>query len=108
MLPPLTPPYLTLELSYQFLPISWSRGFGTESLKAVLDACRAAKEFWSPWDRVFVRAIVVEENAASMKVAQKSGLKDCGGYVWEGEKVFLAGRWSGREELRVWGSWVSE
>jgi len=104
--PPQSPPYLVVELSYQLLSSSWSHGFATESLSAVFDACRVTKDFWSPWERVYVRAIVNAPNAASLRVVEKAGLREVGVYVWEGEKVWMAGRWTGREELRIWGAWL--
>jgi hypothetical protein len=57
---------------------------------------------------VYVRAIVVAENTASMRVVEKGGLSELGVVMWEGEPVWLAGRMSGREELRIWGGWLVE
>ena len=101
-------PYLILELSYQFLPVSWSHGFATESLAAVFTGCRQAKGYWTPLEKVYVRAIVNVPNKASLRVVEKVGLKELGLFVWEGEEVWMAGKWTGREELSIWGRWLAE
>ena len=44
------PATLTVELTYQFLPIGWGRGYAAESLEAVFEACKRARSFWKPFD----------------------------------------------------------
>jgi RimJ/RimL family protein N-acetyltransferase len=99
---------LSVEISYQFLPTAWSRGFATESVTAVLSACRQAKSFWAPFEGVYVRAIVNAENPASLGVMRKSGMGDLGLWQWTGEKVWLAGEWRDQSDLFIWGMWLIE
>ncbi|KAH7381342.1 GNAT family acetyltransferase-like protein [Phaeosphaeria sp. MPI-PUGE-AT-0046c] len=100
---------LTMELGYLFLPVAWSRGFATESVKAVLGACKSApKEMWFPWEKVFVQAIVDKENAGSRRVMEKSEMRALGDYRWEGNEVWMSGRWRGWMELMFWGMWIVE
>jgi RimJ/RimL family protein N-acetyltransferase len=102
-----SPSVLTVELGYLFLPSSWSRGFATESLAAVIAAYRAVPMgFWAPFEKVYCQAIVDAGNAASLKVMQKSALESLGVHVWEGEPAWMAGEMRGRMELAIWGCWV--
>jgi len=50
--------------------------------------------------------MVVSENKASLGVVGKAGLRELGVFVREGEGLWLGGKWSTREELRIWGGWV--
>ena len=101
------PTTLTVELAYQFLPIGWGRGFATESLEAVFEACKRARSFWKPFDKVHVRAIVNEGNPASLRVMEKTGMTKCGIYVWTG-KIWLAGEWRERDNLHIFGMHLLE
>jgi RimJ/RimL family protein N-acetyltransferase len=96
---------LTVELSYMILPISWSKGYATESLKAVYETCKV-RSFWTPFNKVYIRAIVNEENLASMRVMEKTGMTKRGVYEWRGEKVFLAGQWRTQGLLHVYGVYL--
>lgn len=109
-----SPTILTLELGYGFLPRGWGAGYATESIAAVLSACRNPKnlEFWAPYTNIFVRAIVNIDNPASVRVMEKVGLlKRMGEYVWRAEEgdekgVFLAGRWWVESTILVFGGWL--
>jgi RimJ/RimL family protein N-acetyltransferase len=97
---------LTVELGYLFLPVSWSRGFATESVTAVLRTCRGAPGFWEPYTRVYVRAVVSVENSGSLKVVEKIGMEELGVHEWKGEKAWFAGMWRDRLEFGIWGTWM--
>ncbi|KAH5118868.1 hypothetical protein HBI46_080530 [Parastagonospora nodorum] len=93
---------LNLELGYQYLPLAWGKGYATEALPAVFDACRALGR------KVFLRAIVDAENGGSLKVMGKSGMRELGVHEWRGEKAYMAGEWRGRMVLWIWGMWLAE
>jgi RimJ/RimL family protein N-acetyltransferase len=99
---------LSAELAYEFLPQAWGRGFATEALEAFFDACKRSTNFWAPYERVYMRAIVNEENPASLKVMSKVGMKDKGVYVWTGRPVWLAGKWTERSDLHICGKYLLE
>ncbi|EEP77821.1 predicted protein [Uncinocarpus reesii 1704] len=99
---------LTTELGYSFLPTGWGKGYATESLKAVLESCKRAQSFWAPFSKVYVRAIVNEENPASLRVMEKAGVPKKGVYVAEGEPIFLAGKWRGMANLHIYGMYLIE
>lgn len=102
-------PILTLELAYSFLPSSWGSGFATEAVSAVLYACKQenAKRFWTPFEKVYVRAIVNGANSASLKVVRKVGLVERGVYEWTG-RIWLAGGWRTKDDLHIWGGYLVE
>jgi RimJ/RimL family protein N-acetyltransferase len=99
---------LNVEIGYSFLPTVWSRGFATESVTAVLSACRRAKDFWAPFERVYMCAIVNVENLASLGVMRKSGMGELGVWEWTGKEIWLAGKWRDKGYLCVWGMWLVE
>lgn len=99
---------LNIELGYQYLPVAWNKGYGTESLTAVFGACKRAPFFWSPFEKVYVRAIVNAENPASRRVMAKAGMTELGVYVWTGKAVWLAGQWTERSDLHIFGRFLLE
>jgi len=90
---------LTVELAYTLLPIAWGKGYATESVDAVFESCKRARAFWTPFSKVYIRAIVNEGNPASRRVMDKIGMTNKGIYNWTGH-IFLAGEW--REQDRLW------
>lgn len=99
---------LNIELGYGYLPAAWNKGYGTESLSAVFEACKRTLAFWAPFEKVYVRATVNAENAASQRVMAKTGMTELGVYVWKGKAVWLAGQWTERSELHVFGMFLLE
>ena len=100
---------LAIEAAYAFLPAGWGKGFATESVNAMLAAAeRVDKEFWKPWDKVYVRAMVNAENPASLRVMEKTGLKRRGEFEWKGEPIYLAGEWRVTGTLVIWGMMLVE
>lgn len=109
LFPPSTqsPEVLTLELGYQYLPSAWGKGFAGESLGAVFSVVkRAASTFWTPYYKVYVRAIVNSENPASQRVMAKLGVQQLGMYQWAGESLFLGGKWRDRDDLWIYGMFL--
>ena len=102
-----TPPTLCLELAYLFLPVAWRKGFATESLNAVLEACRRSLDSkdssWSPFSNLAVRAIVNGLNPASLRVMEKTGMAFRGVHELDGRRVWLAGEWREKHVLHVFG-----
>ncbi|CAO1606168.1 hypothetical protein XANCAGTX0491_009669 [Xanthoria calcicola] len=98
-----TTPTLSTEISYLFLPLAWGKGYATESVNAVFEACQRARAFWAPFANVYVRAIVNRENPASLKVMGKTGMVERGVHEWSGEPIFLAGEWTVRSTLHIFG-----
>jgi RimJ/RimL family protein N-acetyltransferase len=104
----LTSECLIVELGYQFLPGAWGKGFATESINAVFEACKKEKNFWEPYKKMFVRAIVNAENPASQRVMAKCGAKELGVHIWDGEGLWLGGRWRTTDSLHIFGMFVVE
>jgi RimJ/RimL family protein N-acetyltransferase len=94
---------LIVDLGYMFLPVGWGKGYATESLEAVLEAFKRTKAFWVPFSKVYIRALVNEENPASMRVMEKVGMVKRGIYEWTGEAIFLAGKWRERGNIHIFG-----
>lgn len=99
---------LTVELAYSFLPIGWGKGYATESIKAALESCKRARPFWTPFSKLYIRAIVNEGNPASQRVMDKTGMMKVGIYDWSGKAVFLAGKWRERDSLCIYGMHLLE
>jgi RimJ/RimL family protein N-acetyltransferase len=94
---------LTLELGYSFLPPAWGKGYAPEALKAVLEACSKERAAWSPFSKLYVRAIVNERNPASRRVMEKVGAPMKGIFSWKGDPVFIGGEWRTEDELYIYG-----
>lgn len=94
---------LTIELSYSLLPKAWGKGYATEALSAVFEACRVSPAFWAPFKKVYVRAVVEDENIASRKVLEKVAMADRGIYLWTGEAIFVGGKWRDVGHLHIYG-----
>lgn len=94
---------LTVEVAYLFLPMGWGKGYATESIKAAFESCKRAQCFWTPFLKLYVRAIVNECNPASLRVMEKVGMMKRGVYEWTGKATFLAGEWRERDSLHIFG-----
>ena len=99
---------LTTELAYMFLPIGWGKGYATESVSAVLESCKKARSFWTPYSKVYIRAMVNAENPASMRVMDKTGMTKMGVFEWTGSPIFLAGKWREQDSLHIFGMHLLE
>lgn len=99
---------LTVEVAYMFLPIAWGKGYATESVVAVFEACKRAPSFWTPFSKLYVRAIVNGDNAPSFRVMDKTGMTKRGVYDWSGKAVFLGGKWQERSRLHIFGMHLVE
>lgn len=110
LLPPSTqaPEVLTVELGHQYLPSAWGKGFAGEALRAVFSACERASAFWTPYDKVYVRAVINSENPASQRVMAKTGIERQGVYQWAGEPAFLGGKWRDKDYLWIYGKFLRE
>jgi RimJ/RimL family protein N-acetyltransferase len=98
---------LSLEVAYMFLPTSWGKGYATESIRAVFDACARAKAtFWAPYAKVLVRAIVNDENRPSQRVMEKCDMGEPEVIEFEGGRFFIAGKWRTKHRLFVYGKEV--
>lgn len=100
------PTTLVVELAYSFLPQAWGKGYATEAVAAVLEAC-SRKEVWKPWDKVWVRAIVNGRNGKSGRVLGKCGVGERGVVEWRG-RIFIGGEWRTEDQLRIFGGWLVE
>ncbi|KAK3687176.1 hypothetical protein B0T22DRAFT_121811 [Podospora appendiculata] len=103
---------VVIEVGYGFLPAAWGKGFATEAVQAVMEACKAtsnaARDFWRPFTKVYVRAIVNGMNGASLRVLDKVGIAKRGIYAWKGEPIFHGGEWRGEVDLHIYGMYLVE
>lgn len=100
---------LQCEIAYSFLPKGWGKGYATEAVKAILLACRKVPHsHWAPFDKIYVRAIVNDDNPKSLKVMKKTGFEPKGIYEWSGEPIWLAGRWQSTSRLHIFGQMAVE
>lgn len=99
---------LVVEVAYSFLPKAWGKGYATESVEAVFELCRRVRSFWTPFSKLYVRAIVDEDNPASMRVMDKTGMTKRGVYEWTGKAIFIGGEWRERNSLHIYGMYLLE
>ncbi|KAF2747012.1 hypothetical protein M011DRAFT_444814 [Sporormia fimetaria CBS 119925] len=97
------PGVLSLEVGYGFLPAVWGKGYATEALDGLLSACSKAKEALKPYTKLYVQAVVNHSNLASQRVVEKCGFTYLGDFVYEGEPVFIGGKWREKDTVQVWG-----
>jgi RimJ/RimL family protein N-acetyltransferase len=85
---------LSLEVAYMFLPTAWGRGYATESIKAMFDACQKVdRGFWAPHKNLCVRAIVNNENKPSQRVMEKCGMGAPRVLEFKGDRFWINGKW---------------
>ncbi|KAF2642850.1 hypothetical protein P280DRAFT_395742 [Massarina eburnea CBS 473.64] len=105
--PPSDSSTLTVEIAYMYLPAAWGNGYATESINAMFAACERAKDFWTPYGKVYVRSIVNDRNEKSVRVMEKCGMERKGLFVWEAEDeskaVLIAGKMVTTDRLVIWG-----
>ncbi|KAF2092542.1 hypothetical protein NA57DRAFT_50152 [Rhizodiscina lignyota] len=100
---------LTVEIAYTFLPIGWGKGYATESVVAVFESCKRAVAFWTPFSKLYVRAMVNADNPASRRVMDKSGMINKGLYEFTTDRgIFLAGEWREQHSLHIFGMYLLE
>ncbi|KAH7128475.1 GNAT domain-containing protein [Dendryphion nanum] len=100
------PTTLPTEIAYMFLPKSWGKGYATEAVHAVLAECSTVKDFWAPYEKVYVRALVNDGNPASQRVMKKAGMELRGIYEWTGKAIFIAGEWREKDTLWIFGKYL--
>ncbi|EXJ86224.1 hypothetical protein A1O1_06594 [Capronia coronata CBS 617.96] len=98
---------LPVEIAYMFLPTGWGKGYATESVKAVFESCAKGRSFWTPFDSLYIRAIVNELNPPSMRVMDKTGMVKTGVYELIGRSVFLAGQWRDTHRLHIYARYLT-
>lgn len=99
---------LTVELAYSFLPTAWGKGYATEAVAAVFEACKRTQSFWDPYSKLYARAIVNGRNPNSFRVAEKTGMTKRGIYDWTGQPIFLGGEWVEKDDLHIYGKHLLE
>lgn len=98
---------LSLEVAYMFFPASWGKGYATESISAMLEACRRAPmEYWAPYQSVIVRSIVNDENVPSQRVMEKCGMGEPKVLEFEGDTFFIGGKWRSQHRLFLYGKTI--
>ena len=98
---------LTVELAYGLLPSAWGNSYATEALNAVFEACKRARDFWEPFQKVYVRVIVNGGNPSSLRVMEKIGVERKGIFKWTG-RIWLAGGWREEDDLHIFGFYLLE
>jgi RimJ/RimL family protein N-acetyltransferase len=101
-----------MEVSYLFLQTAWGKGYATEAVNALLEACKKAKQenktLWTQYSKIYVRALVSPRNPRSQRVVEKSGLQHISDFDWAGEPVYVAGKWRERDIIQIWGCMLNE
>jgi RimJ/RimL family protein N-acetyltransferase len=70
----------------------------------MFDACaRTPAEFWAPYQKVLIRAIVNDENRPSQRVMEKCDMGEPEVLEFEGGRFFIAGKWRTKHRLFVYG-----
>lgn len=99
---------VTMTIAYSILPAAWGKGYAPEAVNAVLGVCARARAFWLPYEKVYVRSIVNQQNPRSQRVMGKCGMERRGVYEWSGDPVFIAGAWRSTDTLVIYGKLVME
>jgi len=90
---------LKLEIGYMFLQKAWGKGYATEAVGGLLQACKMATSFFEPYKAVYLHVTMSEDHLASANVARKAGFEYLGIHEWEGDNHFFGGAW---RRLRVY------
>lgn len=98
-----TPTILTLEIAYMFLPQAWGKGYATEAIHEIYAACARAEgaEFWKPFKKVVVRAVVNDKNKPSQRVMVKCGMGEGEELQVDGHRCYVAGEWTEKHVLQL-------
>jgi [ribosomal protein S5]-alanine N-acetyltransferase len=73
----------THEIGYRILPACWRQGFATEAVRAALDVMIAR------WALPRIVALIQPANAASIRVAEKAGMRCCRETTYEGRAMLV-------------------
>lgn len=74
----------TVELGYLFHPVSWGKGYATESLRELLRVYQGEVAVAKRGVRVDIRGNVHSDNVKSLRVMEKLGFEEVGRYEQEG------------------------